>query len=136
MHWLDCVHAPARVRVVWSKIWIALLATVMVELAVAVKIAFAPGCRYVAPAARSRRWADWVGRSVATGTLGAIAGGAIESPVLTEPGAVVVVRSTSVHAAGLLGAGLALPAGHGDWPSGVEATPGAILVSTRVSQAA
>src|ERR1700686_1437503 len=104
MHWLDWVQAPARGRVVWSKIWVGLLVPVMVALAVAVRIAFAPGCRNVAPAARSRRWAVWVGRSVATGTLGAIAGGAIASPVLTEPGVGVAVSGTSVHAAGLRGA--------------------------------
>src|SRR5580704_18009411 len=101
MHWLDCMHAPATVLVVRSKIWIALLVPVMVAFAVAVRIALSPCWRNELPASSSMRCA---------GAAGTAAG-----------------SSTSVHAAGLGSrAGLATAAGQGTWPSGVDATSGAI----------
>src|SRR5580704_10598637 len=125
MHWLDCMHAPASVLVVRSKIWIALLVPVMVAFAVAVRIALSPCWRNELPASSSMRCAGAAGRNVETGTLGATSGGALESARLASPAGTAAGSSTSVHAAGLGSrAGLAAAAGQGTWPSGVDATPG------------
>src|ERR1700674_367337 len=129
MHWLDCIHAPASVCVVRSKISIALLVPVMVAFAVAVRIALLPACRNPLPASSSRRCAGAAGRSVESGTLGVTSGAAIESPRLTAAVGTDAGSSTSVQAAGLLGAGSSVAAGQGAWPSGVDATPGAIAAA-------
>src|SRR5258708_9105288 len=103
----------------------------MVALAVAVRPALAPACRNELPAPSARRWTGVVGRNVETGTLGLTEGGGIESPRTADAAGAGGGRSTSVQAAGLLGAGLSVPAGHGAWPSGVDATPG--LTASAVS---
>src|ERR1700674_4793026 len=113
MHWLDCIHAPASVCVVRSKISIALLVPVMVAFAVAVRIALLPACRNPLPASSSRRCAGAAGRSVESGTLGVTSGAAIESPRLTAA----------------VGTESSVAAGQGAWPSGVDATPGAIVAA-------
>ena len=60
----------------------------------------------------------------------------IESPrVATSTGADAASKM-SVHAAGLFGAGSPVAAGQGDWPSGVDATPGMALASLVLLHAA
>jgi hypothetical protein len=51
-HWLDCMQAPTRVPVVWSKISIAERVPVTVMLAVAVSTTFCPGLTAVTFASR------------------------------------------------------------------------------------
>src|ERR1700682_3918946 len=124
MHWLACTQDPASVRVVWSKISIAVLVPVTLAFAVAVRIAFSPGTMKVFMALRSRRCADPSGRRVATGTLGGTRGSPIELPRVAASTGPAMGSKTSVHAAGLLSPGLLAADVQGALPSGVEATPG------------
>src|SRR5450759_371906 len=110
MHWLDWVHVPASEWVVRSKISIALLVPVMVALAVAVRIARSPACTNALPVVSPNRTTGRVGRSFETGTLGVTCGGANESPLVATLVEATADRRASVHAAGLLGAGLSLAA--------------------------
>src|ERR1700694_6297840 len=108
MHWLDWLHAPPSVWVVWSKIWIALLVPVMLVLAVAVRIVFSPDRMKVSLAARSMRSMGRPRRSDATGTLGVTIGGARVPRAGVGEG-----KRTAVHAGGLLSPTLPI-VGHGD----------------------
>src|SRR5258708_28314423 len=96
----------------------------MVALAVAVRTALSPACRNELPAPSARRCTGVVGRTVETGTRGLTEGGGIESPRTADAAGAGGGRSTSVQAAGLLGAGVSVSARHGAWPSGGDATPG------------
>src|SRR5882762_10013538 len=131
MHWLDWEQLPTSVRVVWSKIWMALFVPVTLALAVAVKTAFCPAGMNASLAARSSRCTDRTGRSDDTGTLGVTAGAATDSPrVAADAGE--LGSTVSVHAAGLLRPGLLSLTAHGARPSGVDATPGTALVAPSI----
>src|SRR5258708_17211194 len=109
----------------------AVLVTVMVAVAVVVRTACARACRNEVRAPSAGRCTGVVGRNVEAGAVGLTEGGGIESPRTADAAGAGGGRSTSVQAAGLLGAGLSVPAGHGAWPSGVDATPG--LTASAVS---
>src|SRR5258708_27358111 len=95
----------------------------MVALAVAVRTALSPACRNELPAPSARRCTGVVGRNVETGTLGLTEGGGIESPRTADAAGAGGGRSTSLQAAGLLGAGVSGPPRPGAPPPGVGATP-------------
>ena len=113
-HRLDCMHAPASVPVVWSKISIADAVPVTLALAVALRMTDSPESGAERSVFKKRVLAAEAAPSDAWGMLGitgerVVAGGAGEA----EGRSVV-----SSHAAGELRRDFAGSAGHGVSPSG------------------
>jgi len=124
-HCVPWEQDPTRVPVVVSKIWSALPPGSTFADAVAVKITLPPETAAGALVARVTPEGEGAGRMDETGTLGWTDGLLANSVPETDCG------TGSLQAAGVLSGAIA---GHGSWPSGVDAVPGAMPAPWLVRQ--
>jgi hypothetical protein len=128
-HWLDCMQAPIRVPVVWSKISIANGVPLTLSAEVAVSRALCPGCSDRSLELRSSRGWALATESVEGGTLGAT--GRLWVPnLLLVVGGSTAGNTVSLQDAGVVGPAFAGSTGQRAVPTGAEATPGETFAGT------